>query len=501
MNKKNQYYKMLIKKTLITGLIIICAINMFCQENTVILTLDNSIETATQQSPEFYIIKHQYLSKYWKYKSFKSRLLPFIDFQTTLADMNRSISKITMPDGSDAFINRRLNNSSYNISINQQVFTGGQFFISSGLQRIDILGDSVVTSYLSSPVNIGFRQSIFSYNSFKWEKKIEPLEYEEAKRQFVVDIEDIAIMAVTHFFDYALAQLNYEIETINYQNNDTLYKIGKGRYSMGTIAHDELLQLELNHLNSISTLKQDKIDLEVKKQKLINFLGLSNNVEIKMIIPNEIPLIKIDAIKALNYALQNNPSLFNFEKQVLNAKSNLEKAKLEKHLNANLIASYGLTQATNKIGDIYLNPEDKQSVSFGIEIPILDWGNGKMNYEMAKSKLQVVNLTIKKNKQEFEQNVILEASKFNILEDQMIIAAKSDTIANLKYEISKKRYISGKLSITDLNIASNEKDIAKRKYLNELKNYWIQYYYMRKLTLYDFENNKNLIELYNFQNL
>ncbi|MCK4664072.1 MAG: TolC family protein [Bacteroidales bacterium] len=492
---------MLIKKTLITGLIIICAINMFCQENTVILTLDNSIETATQQSPEFYIIKHQYLSKYWKYKSFKSRLLPFIDFQTTLADMNRSISKITMPDGSDAFINRRLNNSSYNISINQQVFTGGQFFISSGLQRIDILGDSVVTSYLSSPVNIGFRQSIFSYNSFKWEKKIEPLEYEEAKRQFVVDIEDIAIMAVTHFFDYALAQLNYEIETINYQNNDTLYKIGKGRYSMGTIAHDELLQLELNHLNSISTLKQDKIDLEVKKQKLINFLGLSNNVEIKMIIPNEIPLIKIDAIKALNYALQNNPSLFNFEKQVLNAKSNLEKAKLEKHLNANLIASYGLTQATNKIGDIYLNPEDKQSVSFGIEIPILDWGNGKMNYEMAKSKLQVVNLTIKKNKQEFEQNVILEASKFNILEDQMIIAAKSDTIANLKYEISKKRYISGKLSITDLNIASNEKDIAKRKYLNELKNYWIQYYYMRKLTLYDFENNKNLIELYNFQNL
>lgn len=502
MNKKNQYYKIIIiRLIIIIGLIIGSLTRTYCQKKTISLTLENTINTALQQSPEYYIIKHQYLSKYYKYKSFKSRLLPFIDFQSTLTDFNRSISKITLPDGSDAFINRKLNNSSYNFTINQQIFTGGHIFISTGLQRIDLLGDSTVTSFMSSPINIGFTQPIFSYNSFKWEKKIEPIEYEEAKRQFVVDHEEIAMMTVTHFFDYALAKLNYEIEKINYQNNDTLYEIGKGRYKMGTIAQDELLQLELNHLNSISELKQSKIDLETKKQKLINFLGFPNDIEIKLIIPSEMPLIKINAAKVLDLALQNNPSSFNFKKQLLNAESNLEKAKLAKHFNANLTASYGLTQTSNKIDNIYLNPQGKQSVQLGVEIPILDWGNNKMNYEMAKSQLKVTNLTLKKSKQEFEQNVIIEASKFNILKEQMIIAAKSDTIANLKYTISKKRYISGKISITDLNIASSEKDMAKRKYLNELKNYWMQYYYLRKLTLFDFKNNQNLMDLYNFKNL
>ncbi|MCK5823487.1 MAG: TolC family protein [Bacteroidales bacterium] len=502
MNKKNQYnYKIIKKSIIIAGLIISTLSKTYCQEETITLTLKNSIETALQQSPEYYIIKHQYLSKYWKYKSFKSRLLPFIDFHSTLTDFNRSISRITLPDGSDAFINRSLNNSSCNLTINQQIFTGGRFFISSGLQRIDLLGDSTVTSFLSSPVNIGFTQPIFSYNSFKWEKKIEPVEYEEAKRQFVVDHEEISIMTVAHFFDYALAQLNFEIETINYNNNDTLYEIGKGRYNMGTIAQDELLQLELNHLNSRSVLKQSKIDLETKKQKLIGFLGLSNNVEIKIIIPTKMPVIKIDAGKALNYALQNNPASFNFKKQLLNAESNLEKAKLKKHFNANLTASYGLTQTSRQIDNIYINPQDKQSVSLGIEIPILDWGNNKMNYEMAKSKLNVTNLIVKKSKQEFQQNVIIEVSKFNILKEQMVIAAKSDTIANLKYQISKKKYISGKISIIDLNIASSEKDIAKRKHLNELKNYWIQHYYLRELTLFDFKNNQNLIDLYDFKNM
>ncbi|MBE9469189.1 MAG: TolC family protein [Bacteroidetes bacterium] len=502
MNKKNQCNYINIKKPIIIIVLIISTLSQtYCQKKTITLTLKNSIETALQQSPEYYIIKHQYLSKYWKYKSFKSRLLPFIDFHSTLTDFNRSISRITLPDGNDAFINRSLNNSSCNLTINQQIFTGGRFFISSGLQKIDLLGDSTITSFLSSPVNIGFTQPIFSYNSFKWEKKIEPVEYEEAKRQFVAEHEEIAMLAITHFFNYALAQLNYEIETINYNNNDTLYKIGQGRYRMGTIAQEELLQLELNNLNSTSQIKQSRIDLESKKQKLINFLGLSNDVEIIIIIPTDMPLTKIDAVNALNYSLQNNPASFNFKKQILNAESDLEKARLKKHFNANLTASYGLTQTSKKLDDIYINPQDKQSVSLGIEIPILDWGNNKMNYEMAKSNLNVTNLTVKKNKQEFKQNVIIEVSKFNILKEQMIIAAKSDTIANLKYKISRKRYLSGKISIIDLNISSSEKDIAKRNNLNVLKSYWMQYYYLRELTLYDFKKNQNLIELYDFKNL
>ncbi len=48
------------------------------------------------------------------------------------------------------------------------------------------------------------------------------------------------------------AQGQLQIAEINLANYDTLYRIAKGRYNMGTIAENELLQLELNLLKSKS---------------------------------------------------------------------------------------------------------------------------------------------------------------------------------------------------------------------------------------------------------
>ena len=64
----------------------------------------------------------------------------------------------------------------------------------------------------------------------------------------------------------------------------------------------------------------------------------------------------------------------------------------------------------------------------------------------------------------------------------------SDQVAQRRYEIALKRYQTGNVTITDLNIAQNEKDSNKRAFFNSLKDYWMAYYELRALTLYDFEN-------------
>ena len=48
------------------------------------------------------------------------------------------------------------------------------------------------------------------------------------------------------------------------------------------------------------------------------------------------------------------------------------------------------------------------------------------------------------------------------------------------------------LLITDLNIALQDKDEAKRKYLESLAAFWDAYYTIRVLTLYDFERNEKI---------
>jgi outer membrane protein TolC len=79
-----------------------------------------------------------------------------------------------------------------------------------------------------------------------------------------------------------------------------------------------------------------------------------------------------------------------------------------------------------------------------------------------------------------------------MIKEQMQTNAEADLTANQRYEIAKKRYLLNDLSITDLNIALQEKDQARRDYIFSLKSFWNVYFNLRLLTLYDFAINKKI---------
>ena len=78
------------------------------------------------------------------------------------------------------------------------------------------------------------------------------------------------------------------------------------------------------------------------------------------------------------------------------------------------------------------------------------------------------------------------------MKDQLLLTADADSIASEKYQIAKDRYVLGNLSITDLSIAFQEKDQAKRDYIAALRDFWGAYYQLRYLSLYDFEKNEKI---------
>ena len=79
-----------------------------------------------------------------------------------------------------------------------------------------------------------------------------------------------------------------------------------------------------------------------------------------------------------------------------------------------------------------------------------------------------------------------------MMKEQLVLTRRADSIASEKYQIAKDRYVLGNLSITDLSIAFQEKDQAKRDYVFALRNYWSAYYRLRYLSLYDFEKNQKI---------
>jgi len=452
------------------------------------LTLDQVISIAREQSPDAMAARHRYRGSYWRHRSYQAGYLPGLRFDATLPNLNRTIQAITLPDGTDVFVRRSLASSSGNLSLNQRVgFTGGQIFMSTGLERIDLIReDGNQVSYLSTPINIGFTQPIFAFNPYRWERQIEPLRFEEARKRYIEDLETISLRANNLFFDLLLAQINIEINTLNLANNDTLYEISKGRFSLGRIAENELLQMELNVLNSEAALEQARIDYEAALFRFRSYLAIESVENITLVLPEERHNLIIQLEEALVQARQNRSDILALERQQLEAESAVSQARSESRFNANLFAVYGLTQTAESFSDVYADPLDQQQLRVGIQIPILDWGVGRGRVRMAESNRELVNTNVEQSLIDFEQEVFLKVMEFNMLERQLMIAAKADTIADKRYEVSRQRYLIGRIDILELNIALEEKDRAKQRYLAALRNYWRGFYEMRRLTLYDF---------------
>ncbi len=461
-----------------------------------VLNLPEVIEIARDQSLMALMSRHQFRSSYWEYRTHLARFRPGLSLDATIPSLNNSYESVTQPDGTEEFVYKSNMQTSLSARLNQNIgLTGGQVFVTSTLQRNDNFGDDATsTSYLAYPVTIGFLQPINGYNPLKWDRKIEPMKYEEAKLDYVNALERVSRQAVRYFFDLALAQINLEVSEKNYANTDTLFQIAKGRYQLGTIAENELLQMELSFLNSEASRNEATIDLELRKSRLRSFLGFNERVSLQLILPSEVPIIEMDYSRTLQEAMDNNPELMNLERQLLEAQQRVAEARSQKGIRADLYAQFGLSQTADGVNGVYQDPNNNQRVEVGVQVPILDWGLGKGQYRMAQSAEEVVKTNVEQSQIDFNENIFLQVMQFNLQDDQVAIASKADAIADLRYEVTKQRFLIGKIDVLDLNVALEEKDVARRGYVQELRNFWDYYYNLRGLTLYDWQEDQKLVE-------
>ncbi len=479
-------------KKIITLILIVNSI--FAWSQTQQLSLQDVIRIAKENSPDARKAKHQFRANYWQYRTYKRSMLPQLVFDGTLPSVNRAFTEYTSSKGVQEYVGQSYISYSGALKLNQQIgLTGGNIFLSSGLQRIDNYYDSTTTkSYLSTPISIGYNQPLFNYNPYRWNKKIEPIKYEKSKREYLEAVEQVSITSINYFFDLLAAEMNMNIAEVNVANYDTLYKIAKGRYSLGRIKENDLLQLELQLLKSKSQKEKVQLDYQNTLYRFKSFLRIKDDSKILLVLPEVNKFSTVSYDDAINLASNNNPKVLGFEQRLLEARANLSRAKTENGLNANLYAVFGLTQNADLLPDAYKNPNDQQQLTLGIQVPILDWGMRKGQVKMAESNMDLIEESIEQEKIDFNQSIFMKVAEYNMQQNQLLIAAKRDTIARKSFYVIKNRYYSGGVSVTDLNIAQNDMDNSKINYIRSLQNYWRTLFLLRKSTLYDFQENKPL---------
>lgn len=445
------------------------------------LTLEQVISQAQNNSPSAQSAKHAFLAAEWQYKYFKANYLPSVSLSSS-PFLNSQINKITLNDGTSAFIKQDQLNADISLTVNQNItFTGGSLFLKSSLARIDEF-ERNTTSYSSIPITIGYKQSLFGYNSLKWDRRIEPVKYQEAKRNYNEAMELVAAHACKYFFDLVEAQTNLDMARLNYASADTLYQMGKGRHKIGTINENDMLQLEINRLNEETACMDAEVQVREKTQLIASYLGFDELTDIRLQLPENIPDIIVSLPAALEMASENASDPYYYKRMKLESDSKVAYAKANAGLRADLYLQFGLSQTGKTIPQSYQHPMHQEYASVTLSLPILDWGRGKGQIKVAKSQRDLAYTTADQGMVDFRRNLTKMVMQFNMQPRKVDVAARTNKLASHRYEIARKLYIAGRNTILDLNVALSEKDSASRSYISSIKTYWTLFYTIRSLT-------------------
>jgi len=461
---------------------------------TITLSLEETITMATDSSLEAFRSKNMYLASYWEFRSYKAARLPSLTLNLIPTEYYRDITKRYDSEADiDVYRGQQSFYASGGLSLAQNFdLTGGTFSVNSNLGYIRNFGDNKYTQFTSVPINIGYYQQQIGYNPFKWEKKIEPLRFEKAKKEFLYNMETVGELAASYFFNLAMAQAEYDLAKENVSSTDTLYLTGQERHKIAAITQADLLTLKLDAINARNTFKNAEIALQRAMFALASYLNFDKNTEIRLRLPARPRDLIIPVDEALVMARENNPTYLELRQQILEAEQQVDKTKKEALFNASLSASIGFNQVANTFRDAYRNPLQQDIVGVSLSIPLLDWGVRKGKYNVARNNLNITQIAARQQEVTVEEEVIMTVSDFNIQQDLIGSAEEALELAIMAYAETRQRFLIGKADINSLTLSWQRQQEAQRNYITSLQNYWLSYYKIRKLTLHDFMSGFSL---------
>ncbi len=450
------------------------------------MDVNEAIMRARANSVDAAVALDRLRTAWWEYRYYRADLLPEITFKATAPAYYKQYSSYMDAEGNLSYVPINYLQMNGEFAMRQKIWlTGGEISLSTSLDYTRQFGAGGYNRFMSIPVALSLRQPVFGVNDVKWNRRIEPVRFTEAKARFLSETEEVAMQAIGHYFRLIMARENNEIARQNLHNAERLYEVAVEKRNLGSISGNDLLQMELNLLEARSAMTDTESELRSCMFTLRSFLGLGDGVEIVPSIPTEVPDAEITYRSALEKALENNCHVSNLKRRLLEADYAVAQAKGEMR-KITLFAQIGYNGTNDRLSGVYSDLRDNQLAQVGFEIPILDWGKRKGKVKVAESNRRVVESTLQRESQEFEQNLFILVERYGNQRSQLELSRRADEIAAKRYGANVETYLIGRISTLDLNDSRINKDEARRDYVNQLYLFWYYYYQLRSLTLWDY---------------
>jgi outer membrane protein TolC len=435
---------------------------------------------------------------YWAYRAYQASYRPQLGLAGTVPNFNRAIIPVVQPDGTTEFQSVRYNNSLLALNLTQNIgLTGGQVVVGSQVQRFDDFARQQ-KRYNNQPFTLGLTQPLGYFNALRWDRRIAPLLYQESQRQYLEAREAIAQRVTELFFDVLLQQVNAAVAGQNAQATAELLRVGREKYALGRLSQSDLLQLELNLLDAQQAQTQARLDAETATVSLRTYCALlaeaapTEAALPPLAVPAPAPALAVVPAEALSQARQHRAAPLAFARQQLQVARDVAQARGTTGFLATLTANLGYVNQAPGLRESYLALQNQQQVALAFSLPLVDWGRRRATIRTAELARDQTQAAVSQAERAFEQTILTQAAQVPALAGQARLAARADTLAQRRYAITRATYEAGRLSLTDLTLASAAKDLARRSYILALRAGWVGYYRLRGLTLFDFETGQPL---------
>mgnify|MGYP002856436271 CR=1 FL=1 len=473
--------------------------------DTLRLFLDDCIAMARRQSIDAAVALGELRSAYWQWRSYKADLLPEVSLSGTAPSWNKRYSSYQQADGGLSFVRNDYLGLDGAVNITQKLWpTGGTLSIESSLDYLHQSSNSspfgggregASNQFMSLPVAVTLSQPLFSVNHLKWNRRIEPLRYREAQARFLTETEQVAMQAISLYFNLLLTGERVNIARQNLQTAEKLYEVAQAKRRMGTISQNDVLQLRLDVLTARSALTNSESARQAAQFALRSFLDV--DTPIAPIMPDSVfggfaaEISRLDYEQVLSHALRNNAHAATMRRRQLEADYAVASARANRQT-VSLYAQLGYTGTADNLRGAYRDLLSNEVIQIGITVPLLDWGKRRGQRKMAESNRDIVQGQLRQQAQEFRQNIFILTEQFNNQAEQLRIAVEADTIARRRYHTNVETFKIGSISTLELSSAQTAKDEARQNRIAQLYNYWYYYYQLRSIALWDFERGCDL---------
>jgi outer membrane protein TolC len=419
-------------------------------------------------------------------RAFDARLLPQLSLSGNVPVYQRSIVGVIQPDGSTIYRPIQETRSDLNMLVTQRIpFTGGTLTMSSRLNKRE--GNSLPETWSSSPFSLSISQPLLRSNTIGWERELNGLSADIAERQYLEAKEDVALQVSTAYFDYFAAQVALRNAASNAATNDTLYRLNQGRFEVGKISENDLLQSELEQLRARTALDGARLEHDRALAALRLALNVPPDMSLEITVTSEVPDFEADTTLAVTQALRNLSSVRSLDLQDATARRSVSEARFNGGPGATVNATYGYNATGAAMNDVYRDLQQAQQFSLNVQVPLISWGARGADVQAARAELSRVQSASRIAREQARQDAHFAVLQVSLARRQLAIAAKADTVAQKRFEVAYNRYVIGRIDVDQLYLAQQAKDQALLSYVQSLRGYWQAHYRLRRVTLYDFE--------------